>query len=1059
MARRRLRMALGIVGGVVAVMVLVAVLLPLLVPREKLRSMAETQLREVTGGEVSLGDLSLKVFPRLRLVLGASTVAVTRDGLREAGLVPGPLLAADLELARFEVDLALLPLLSKQLEFGQVVLVGPHLNLVTEPLAAADDSPAGATGPSAGGAPAADPGVGLALAAVTVRDGELIWREDGTDRQVAVRGWQQDLEAPGLGLLLNRLQRLGGMDLPADHGTQDAVLEMDTRVAAVDFAGFGENMPPLVDLRLQARLAVPSAADRAEFQISELSLPGWNLTARGQYTAEQLRVEELVLAGGDAVHMAGSVTLVPPPATGPLRCDLTGSVDLARILAQVESYLPPRPDDAPPLPELAGKLNLALRADLRSTPDFADADASRAAWQEGLDGVVELRVDGGPVTVSSAQLGAPLQLATVKLEGDLSSASGMMRVQVGGFVYPGVRGDATAAFVMPPATGPLQVELTGSADLANLMAQVEPLMPPREPDAPPLPDLSGSLNLTLTADLATAPSLADTTAWQLAWQEGLDGVVELRVDGGPVTVVGEQLGAPLKLTTVKLTADLNSAAGTTRVQVGGVDYPGIRGDATAAFVLPPATGPLQAKLTGSVDLAELMAQVEPLMPPREPGAAPLPDLAGSLNLELTANLATAPSLADTAAWSTAWQRGLDGSVALAVSGGPLKVTSPQLGPPLRIGAVSVSSDLRSPSGETHLEFTDVNHPGLKGKVVAEIVPAGDDGAVQARLELPLLDLDALAALAKQAQATTGQTRAGFSLVAAAWAAEAARPLVGELIPPDLAADLEATVRELRFLKTPYTDVRLTGSLRERVIDVPRLSARLGTGRVSGVARLDYAADPGGRATWDVKVTRAPASALMRPYLADIADIWTGNLSAEARGACDLADPEAIRNSLTLEGDLHGSDGVIDLRQRLGGVSQYLGNRQDLLRVIYSAADQHFKVRDGKVFVEGLRIDGKDTDWTGGGLFSLEGRMDVDLSVRLPAGYTPDLGDLSFVAEALRDDEGRIGLDFGLTGPTKAPAVKLKVDPAELMKSDAVQDKLEEEVKKGLGGLLDRLKGK
>jgi hypothetical protein len=198
---------------------------------------------------------------------------------------------------------------------------------------------------------------------------------------------------------------------------------------------------------------------------------------------------------------------------------------------------------------------------------------------------------------------------------------------------------------------------------------------------------------------------------------------------------------------------------------------------------------------------------------------------------------------------------------------------------------------------------------------------------------------------------------------------------------------------------------------------------------------------------------------MKPYLSDFADLWTGTMSADARGSCDLADPAAIRRTLTIEGDLEGSDGIIDLRQSLAGVRQYLGDRQDLLRVKYSAARQHFAVREGRVMVTGLRIDGHDTDWTGGGWFGLDGTMDADLSVRLPAGYTPELGDLSFVADALRDDQGRIGLDFGLTGRTASPAVTLKVDPGELMQSDAVQEKVEEEVKKGLGGLLDRLKGK
>ena len=63
---------------------------------------------------------------------------------------------------------------------------------------------------------------------------------------------------------------------------------------------------------------------------------------------------------------------------------------------------------------------------------------------------------------------------------------------------------------------------------------------------------------------------------------------------------------------------------------------------------------------------------------------------------------------------------------------------------------------------------------------------------------------------------------------------------------------------------------------------------------------------------------------------------------------------------------------------------------------------------------------------------------MNLKVRLPAGYTPDLGDLSAVADALRDRTGRIALDFSLTGETRSPAVGLNVDPAALMKSDAVK---------------------
>ena len=50
---------------------------------------------------------------------------------------------------------------------------------------------------------------------------------------------------------------------------------------------------------------------------------------------------------------------------------------------------------------------------------------------------------------------------------------------------------------------------------------------------------------------------------------------------------------------------------------------------------------------------------------------------------------------------------------------------------------------------------------------------------------------------------------------------------------------------------------------------------------------------------------APASAILAPYAPSLAALWTGALRADMVGACDLADPEAIRNSLTIEGNLTG----------------------------------------------------------------------------------------------------------------------------------------------------------
>jgi hypothetical protein len=923
--RRRTRVLWSVVAGLVALLVLAMVLLPSLLPGEKIRSIAERRAREATGGEVDLGEVSLSVFPRLELVLGRSTARVDQEGLRGAGLEPGPLVRAEASLERLEVDLALWPLLRRQLEFGEVRLIAPRVTLQTRPAAAADTTGAPAAGePAATESAAGATGtMGVALAAVEVRDGELQWQEEGTGREVTVRRWRQDLSAPQLDVVMQRLQRLGDPSLPADAREGPVTLRLETRVGEIALAGFGERpLPPLRDLRLAGALTMPEAATEARVTIDELTLAGLAASAAIAWTAERLEVTDLELRGGEALALRGTAGVALPPASGSLSVALAGEADLAGLIPLADPWLPTRPEDAPPWPELSGALELEVAADVPSAPPLDDPAAWQAAWQEGLAGRVEARAMGGPLTVRLPRLGDPLQVGSLTIVSDLSSPRGRTRATVTGLEHAAVRGDASAELVLPPARGPLLVEADVESDLAEAMALAAAATPPRPADAPPLPDLTGTLRAELDVDLASAPSLADSAAWRAAWRAGLDGQAGFEVRGGPVTVAVEQLGDPL-----------------------------------------------------------------------------------------------------------------------------------------RMGRVHLTADLASPRGQTRLEATDVQHDVLQGDAALTITPAGAQDVPVVALSLGTLDLDALAEVARaRERAAAGQASAWWS-VSTARAAAPPREAIGELIPPDLAADLRADVAVLRFLKTPYSRLSAQGTLRGRVIEVPRLAAAIGSGRITGSATVDYANDPFGRASWRTRVEDAPASALLAPHAPGLAAIWTGALRADLTGACDLADPEAIRNSLTLEGDVAGTDGVIDLRETLGGISRYLGSRQDLLRVVYDGLDQHLRVRDGRVELSGLRVDGTDTDWRGEGWIGLDGAIDMDLTVQLPAGFTPDLGDLSFVAEALRDDQGRIGLDLSLTGQAARPTVGLDVDPAELMKSEELRKGLEDKVKEGLGGLLDRLGGK
>ncbi len=446
MARRMRRVILAVLGAVVLMLVLAVVLLPVLVPQDRLRAMATARVHAATGGEVVLGDVSLKVLPRLRLVLGRSNLSLTGAGMRGAGLQPGALDSANLGLERLELDLALAPLLKKKLEFGKIRLVGPDVRLITRPVVAADSAgiPSGRAGDDAAASP-----WGLALAGAEVRDGHVLWREAGTPRRIEITGWKQDISGSDIGLVAARAQRFAGLP-PApgqqdDRASGDATLGLRATAARLDLAGFGSRpLPPLTDLVLDARIEIPLAADRVNVTVTELSLPGWKATCTGHADRRRVTITELNLTGAEgAVDLSGNLSFASPPSSGHLRGALSGRIDVAGARKAAQTYLPPPAPGAEPPPEVTGTVSVAVFAGIADAPPLGRADLWQAALASGELDTLRLTAESTDLVVAMPQLGEPLRLPRLEYRGDLGAAGLPHHVMVRGLAHPVVQGDAT----------------------------------------------------------------------------------------------------------------------------------------------------------------------------------------------------------------------------------------------------------------------------------------------------------------------------------------------------------------------------------------------------------------------------------------------------------------------------------------------------------------------------------------------------------------------------------------------------------------------------------------
>lgn len=244
----------------------------------------------------------------------------------------------------------------------------------------------------------------------------------------------------------------------------------------------------------------------------------------------------------------------------------------------------------------------------------------------------------------------------------------------------------------------------------------------------------------------------------------------------------------------------------------------------------------------------------------------------------------------------------------------------------------------------------------------------------------------------------------------------------EMIPPGLAFSFTGAVDTLEWQNVPYDQVDLEGGFAEKILTVASLEGRRAGGGVRGRLDVDFEVDPWGRLTFEAEAENVPAVALLEPWVPDLGNRLDCDLSADMVGRCDLKDEATRSRTLDIAGTVTGEQGVLRAGVWLAQVAHYLGDRQDLQDIRFRGLDHDFRLVEGRYLLEKLELGGGEVECRGKGWVDLSGNLELGLDIRLPVGYTPDLGNFSFLAGNLRDSEGRINLPLTLSGPSSNPDV-------------------------------------
>jgi hypothetical protein len=441
-----------VVAALALIVIGAAVALKVMLPPEKLRAMIVPRIEEKVGSEVTLSDVRLRIFPRIAVRLDDFAVANP----------PGFSAEPALRLDALELQVALWPLLRKQVELGRVRLVHPAIRYEvladgTSNLSRLGPQEAEAAGDGEG---EAAPASGAAAGALVVSDLAL---SDGTVYYSDARS--------------GRVARLN----------LDARLQAE-RVAGNERAMAGRGTIALSSIRTLVPDAGTDTLALPDLDIEYamlLDLPG-----------DSLALEDVEIAMGDVSAGGGGVVR---GLLGERSVDFTlesGDVDIAAFIASLPAEMQPRDVEVGGLARLSlevrGPIGAGAKPPLNGMLGLEGVSASYGEYGGVLSGGSgEAHFDLESLSLPSFSgdlLGEPFELRltvsdfeTRQVDGHVRGAADLGRLaQLREGAAPMAGEVGFDLSFSGPARQPERLRLSGPIELTNVSYQSESLAVPAQ---------------------------------------------------------------------------------------------------------------------------------------------------------------------------------------------------------------------------------------------------------------------------------------------------------------------------------------------------------------------------------------------------------------------------------------------------------------------------------------------------------------------------------------------------------------------------------------------------
>ncbi len=352
---------------------------------------------------------------------------------------------------------------------------------------------------------------------------------------------------------------------------------------------------------------------------------------------------------------------------------------------------------------------------------------------------------------------------------------------------------------------------------------------------------------------------------------------------------------------------------------------------------------------------------------------------------------------------------------------------------------------------------DQNRLGYGIDVLLEEQKVHLSGAVSDYLkEVPLvrldvssdrLDLDRL--LASLEGTTSGKQRNGQKAGKKAAGPSGPKPPAP---PPNVQAQGMINVNTLFYHGVEVKDLLVDYLFEKGVLSVKKMSARTAGGEVTSRARVDLT-EPRLGYEGDLTIKGLQMGELIGTFAGKKANVVSGILDLNLDFSGKGTSFDIMKKYLSAKGSYAISDFKVEEVPITRAIANVVGLKE-LSRLSFKKADGNLDIDKGLLHLRCL-VDGKDLRASTKGIISLDGNLNLPVTMYLSKELSDKLKARTSATKYLLNEAGNAVLHLKLSGPIKDPKVFLDTRKVKERLKQKLEKKAIEELGKALGGDKDK----